>query len=712
MSTAINWSKVDFENVLQILRIRTIEVPEAQALIHVIRTPAQMTAVWNWLARNESEVLGYDGETNGVDPWHLGFVSRTTQLADETQAFVIVTDGDPAMEEQAAEALHIHPAWVAHFSENDIAFAHRGLKRADGSSPIRFGAQMPHVADSQVALAMFDPRTVSSRKGIDPRIPRLKGLKPNSELHLGPALRQAEERLDARFRELAPVGHRAGKQRPKAWGFANISTEDDAYLIYAGLDAIYGLRLFNLCRRHLTARGQWARCKAALVEQWMLDQARIPGMQVDAEYAIWLQNEFVELLKRNAVYLAAYGIGESGMGPSVGKAFKDRGVDSPEVKETRLDDGTVRRAESWDKTALAALAEYSNPAWPEHANEKVRELARTITSTRRASKFKVAYVDPMVAAVALGDGAMHASVRAIGTVTTRMSAQKTPSAGPVQQLPKKDPRVRAAVRSRRGWVLVTADFEQGEPFTMAALTGDLDYLRDLQEPLPELGKPDINSRIAMLVYGDKYDPRQGKTAGTVHYYMRQNAKAGWLLCCYGGGASKLEWTLRQNIPVDLQSDVDGERTLSSWHAAYPVFWRAADEYNQADVLRLDSGHMVPLWDRFGVAQDGSLFLRPRPSRKGLNGYTQGTQADLLKLAMHRLHHWGWTWAFRFPLHDESMLEVPEWMAETARLALEAAMTITYRGVTIRCDAVIEGKTWMPQPTEFHPESLPDMEDDE
>lgn len=689
--------------------MRTIEVPEAQALIHVVSTPEDMDGVFGWLAACDRMVLGFDAETNARDPWHAGFVTRTGQMADETQAFVIITDGDPIMEGLAAEALHQHDAWVAHFAENDIAFAHRGWKTPNGTSPVRFGQPTPHIADIQPVLAMFDPRTVSSRKGIDPRIPRPKGLKPNSELYLGPALRQAEERLDARFAEIAPRGHRAGKQKPKAWGFEHIDPQDDAYLIYGGLDAVYGLRLFNLCRRWLTARGQWARAAAALTEQWMLDQARIPGMQVDADYALWLQNEFVELLKRNAELLGSYGIGESGMGPAVGRAFESRGVRSPVVKDGKP---------SWDKNAMAELMSYSNPEWPETSNEKVRELARTISTTRRAGKFKTAYVDPMVAACVLGDGAMHASVRAIGTVTTRMSAQKTPSAGPVQQLPKKDPRVRAAVRSRRGWVLVTADFEQGEPFTMAALSGDLDYLRDLQAG-------DINSRIAELVYGvydpvtcpHGYDRQYGKTAGTVHYLMRQNGKAGWLAACYGCQAPKLWATLLTNMPVAVklalaESGRSGQSTLDTWHQTYPVFWKYADECNQHAVLDLDSGHRVPLWDRWGVAEDGTLFIRAdRPSRKGLNGKTQGTQADLLKIAMHRLHHWGWTWAFRFPLHDELMLEVPEWMAEVARQVLEAAMTITYRGVTIKCDAVIEGKTWMPQPSEFSADGLPDDEED-
>lgn len=685
--------------------MRTIEVPEAEALIHVVTTVDDMERhVFPWLDQRQGLVNGLDLETNAIDPWHHGFFSRTAQMGDETQAFVVVTDpafADERLGMETSWAIHSHDAWVAHFSENDIAFAHRGLPRWNlgTESAIRLGQETPHVMDSQVLGAMFDPRTVSSRKGIDPRIPRLRGLKPNTELYFGPALRNAEQRLDAWFKEQAPTGFKAGKQKPKTWGFEHADPTHEIFAVYAGLDAIYGLRYFNLCRQHLTTRGQWPRARAALTEQWMLDQARIPGMQVDAPYALWLQQQFAELLKRNAGLLASYGIGESAMGPAVGHAFKSRGVDSPVVKDVRQDDGSVVRKESWDKDAMKELMAHENP--------KVAELATTISTTRRAGKFKVTYVDPMVAACALGDGAMHTSTRAVGTVTTRMSAQKTPSAGPVQQLPKKDPRVRAAVRSRRGWLLVTADFEQGEPFTMAALTGDLDYLKDLTEPLPELGKPDINSRIAQLVYGTRYDPRQGKTPGTVHYHMRQNAKAGWLLCCYGGGAPKLEWTLRQNLSTEDQSDISGEATLATWHAEYPVFWAAADEYNQAAVLDLDSGHKVPLWDRFGVSGDGSLFLRNRPSRKGLNGKTQGTQADLLKLAMHRLNKLGWTWAFRFALHDELMLEVPWWMAEVARLALEAAMTITYRGVTLRCDAVIEGTTWMEQPTEFSADGLPD-----
>lgn len=683
--------------------MQELYIPEAQTTIYVVRTPEDVLDVELWQVGHKYEALGLDIETNGRYPWHEGFAVRTVQVSDETTSFVIVVEDDPRMNAFAADLIKRHPAWVAHFAENDIAFAHRGLRCSDGGSPIRWNQRTPHVADSQVPLAMYDPRTVTTRNvkdGVDPRIPRLKGLKDNTDRLLGPWLKQAEDELVARFTELAPVGHRRGKNQIKTWGFRNIANDDPAYLRYAGLDPVGGLRLFNLCRRSLQGQGRWGRARAALTEQWMLDHADVRyGMQLDERYVLWLSDQLQRSITENGRYLAQYGIGESGQGPAVGEAFTSRGIE-PVVRKKNKQGQMVA---SWDKTAMALLKEHEHP--------KVRELAMAISNARRSTKFKSAYVDPMVRAVVHCDGAMHPSVRAIGTVTTRMSAQGTDSAGPVQQLPKKDTRVRGCVRASRGCVLVTADFEQGEPFVMAALSGDEAYLADLV-------KGDINSRIAELVYGEKlggdaedragdglFDRKYGKAAGTVHYLMRQNAKAGWLAACYGCGANKLWETLINGLPATTKAaltehGISGEGVLAQWRASYPKLWAFADAMGQQAFARLDSGHVIPLWDRYGVAEDGSLFVRNKPSRLGLNVWTQGTQADLLNVAMHRLNAWGWSWAFRFALHDELMLEVPEWMAEDARQALKAAMTITYRGVTLQCDAVIEGKTWLPQPEEF------------
>jgi DNA polymerase I-like protein with 3'-5' exonuclease and polymerase domains len=256
------------------------------------------------------------------------------------------------------------------------------------------------------------------------------------------------------------------------------------------------------------------------------------------------------------------------------------------------------------------------------------------------------------------------------------------------------------VRAERGWVLLSADFSQAEPYVMAGLSGDLDYLHDLQ-------RGDINSILAVQVYGGAYVASEGKTGGTASYLMRQRCKFAWLAWCYGAGDRKVDTLLGVHTNV-----------TAGWRSRYPVFAAYRDRVNQEQVITLDSGARVPLWDRVWVDDTGELQQRTDragnllPSRLGLNGATQGTQADLLKLSMHRLLHWGWSWAMRFFLHDELLLCVPAWMASQAAQVLKEAMTVRFRGVTINCEVTIEGRTWQPQPTGFNPDDIPDVDDDE
>lgn len=674
--------------------------PHPDVVIRLVRTWSNLLELAAWLDARAWQHLGIDAETNAIDPWHQGYRCRTVQMADLYESWVVDLEvRDPLWQQEVAELIHRHRYWVAHFSEADIRFLHKGIARRDGSSPIRLGEKMPHIADTQPVLAIYDPRTVtthSKKDRIHYKIPRLKGLKETTERLLTPELKSAEERLHARFRELAPVGHRQGKQKAIKYGFGHIAVDDEPFLIYAGLDPVAVIRLWHLMRDALRQRGQLQRCNAALVEQWMMDQATLAGMAVDGPYARWFFEQLTQAIRENAAVLAPHGIGESGQGAKVGEAFRALNVEP--VKHKKTDSGMVP---TWDKDAMAILAESPVPV--------VRELAEAVSAARRATKFRTTYLEPMLRAVEFGDGLMHCSARAIGTVTTRMSCQKTESAGPLHQLPKKDPRVRAAVCARSGHVLVSADFAQGEPFTMAALSGDEVYLADLMHG-------DINSTIAAMIYGSAYDPRYGQDPnahGGIHYLMRQNAKAAWLALCYGAGAQKFTETLNKYLPSHMHmSFVDGEAARSKLKSRYVKLWAFADRMNNESVITLESGHRIPLWDRFGVTDSGELFVGARPSRLGLNAATQATQSDLLRIAMHRLNEWGWSWALRFALHDELLLEVPVWMAEQARAALEAAMTVTYRGVTVHCKATIEGRTWMPQPEEFTLDSVPDIDDEE
>jgi DNA polymerase-1 len=656
--------------------------------LHVAESDRDVAWAAEWVRERQGAVLGLDSETNALDPWQPGFLLRTLQISDLEESIVLPVGLAPM---GCAELVEGHGQWLCHYSEADERFLARGLPR----DPVRWDELVPHFLDSQVTLAMFDPRTVtthSPKDRIHKKIPRRKGLKENTDRWISPALAEAEIALHTRFREMADhegIRKNLAKNDLIKWGFAHIPITDPAYLLYGALDPIGGLRLFDLCRTKLQRRGQWSRALAALTEQWIVDCATFRGMDVDGPYARWLEGELRGVVERLAPYLGSHGIRPSGLGPSVGQAFRRLGVaESPVVDR----DG----GEKWNKEAMKALvvradewfAAYGlSPDAPELAADvrEVKKLAQAITDVRKADKYRTNWVLPMLRTVDEGDGASHPSVRSIGTVTTRMSVQKNWSAGPLHSLPKNDSRVRAAYRAPRGWVYVSADLKQAEPYVMAALSGDPDYLRDLQAG-------DINSVLAAQVYGDAYVPADGKTPGTASYPLRQNAKFAWLAACYGATERKVDALLGVHTGV-----------LSTWKASYPVFWAHADELNQEQVISLASGHRVPLWDRFWVDDSGQLLPRTDslgryvPSRLGLNAETQGTQADLLKLAMHRLHHWRWSWALRFFVHDELLAAVPEWMAPTFATVLEEAMTVRLNGVTIHADATIEGRTWQPQP---------------
>jgi hypothetical protein len=688
-------------------RYRVGGYPTPECDINIVENALDLQKLDNWLQEKREEYLGLDSETNARDPFEPGFICRATQMADSTTTwFVPIWDktGRFTCGNIISGFIRRHPRWVAHYAEADERFTARGLP----GQPVRWEDQEPHFSDTQTVLAMYDPRTVTTfnkKDRIHPAIPRRKGLKETTSRLLTPTLAAAEGALHTRFRELAQAtpGVRGSMAMDalKAWGFANIPIDDPAYELYSALDPLCTIRLFELMRAQLTADGKWPRVLAALREQWMVDRATYQGMQVDAPYARWLDGQLAQVIETNAEFLAGYGIPPSAQGPSVGKAFQSLGVQSPKTDQ----DGK----QSWDKDALKALldkaeeifhdTQYAGVGVPEVVH-KARNLAESVSAVRKAGKYRSNWVAPMLWTVDHADGAMHPSIRATGTVTTRMSCQKTQTAGPLHSAPKHDTRLRAAVRAERGWAIVTADFRQAEPFVMAALSGDQDYLRDLLSG-------DINSIIAQPLYGDAYNPAEGKAPGTASYLMRQSVKFAWLAACYGAAEGK----------VDALLHLPGSGSLGRWRRMYPTFWAYADEMNHRSVLELDSGHRVPLWDKFWVDDTGALVLRtdasgrPKPSRLGLNGVTQGTQADILKLSMHRLNVWGWAWALRFFMHDELVGCVPLWMADAFMRVLEEAMTVRYRGVTIHCEATIEGRTWQPQPREFSVTDLEDVDDE-
>lgn len=639
--------------------------PGGNATIRAVDDPREVARwVVPWLAERATEVLGIDCESNAVDPFDTRYRLRAVQMADPYESWVLDAQrlGPDVLRPLVAE----HDFWTAHFSEADIRFLHRGVP---GS--IRVDQyERPHVADTQPVLAWYDPRTVTSQDDAYGKIPLPKGLKQASARVLGHDLiTHWEGERDAMAANNALPGMRRKADRLAHW-FASTPFEHPTYQIYSGLDPLAGIRMWHVMTDELKRRGQWPGVVDDLNLQWWIDLATLRGMPFDPRYAIWLDGQLEAAVDLHTPELARYGINPSGMGAAVGEALTHLGAVSTKI---RVDRDTGEQKWSWDKHVLAELIGRGGPAG---------DLAARITAVRKATKFRSAYVKPMLDAITR-DQRLHPSMRAVGTITTRQSAARPP----VQQLPKKDPRVRAAIIAPPGWALVACDLSQGEPRTMAALSGD-------RALLAELLAGDLNSAAAAAIYGDVYDPAHGKEAGTPHYLMRNQGKAGFLACCYGAQDRKLTETLIVAGPMVVGSPRDG------WRAKFPDLFRLSDDLNARSFVRLENGWVAPLWDRMRMTDDGRIVDTGRPSRKGLNYATQGTQRQLLAKAVRQLVAWGWGPHLLMLIHDEVLLLVPFWMAEQARDALAAAMTMEYRGVPIECEAEICGSTWLPQPEEF------------
>lgn len=638
------------------------------ARVRLLDDPRDAGYLAGWLRERASEVMALDSETNSRDPWDPRYRLRLVQLADTEEAWLLNAQAlGPLV---VARAVREHARWVAHFASNDIRYVERGAPGA-----VRLEDETPHFGDTQVVLAYYDPRTVmpeDAKEGIDPRLAHLKGLKDTTARELSPVLEQTERELYAWFKDHAPVGQRVG-DKMKSWGYANVPVHESVYQRYSALDPLMTIRLWHKMVPVVKGRGQWDIVVRDLGWQWDLDCATYRGMEVDEPYARWLDRTMSEVMASNAQSLEQLGVPASGQGPKIHEAFTAMGVAPQKWNKAKRDNKTGEMKDptpSWDKEVLKQLAQRDGS--PEG------ELAGRLLASRSAGKFRKTYVEPMLKALEL-DGKIHWQHRAIGTTTGRNSAYDPP----LQQQPKKDTRVRAAYKAPEGHVWVSCDLSQGEPRTMAAMSQDANLRADILSG-------DLNGAIATAAFGTGYDPSQGEVAGTASYLMRNGSKAGFLAMCYGGGNDRVYTTIGSD-----QADILG------WKRRYHKLFEHGDQLNRMPSVRLDSGRICPLWDRYYVdPSTDEIKLRGKPSRKALNYKAQGTQRDLLLACWERLRARGYRQYLQFVLHDEILLVVPIWMAEQARRDLEECMTFVWQGMEFACKAEIGGRTWFPQPSDF------------
>ena len=283
-----------------------------------------------------------------------------------------------------------------------------------------------------------------------------------------------------------------------------------------------------------------------------------------------------------------------------------------------------------------------------------------ILKHRELAKLLGTYIDAIPPLLDAG-GRLHTTFVQTGAATGRF-ASKNPG---VQNIPIKTElgrRIRNAFVAKEGSRLVTFDYSQIELRLAAILSGD--------EKLIEIFKngEDVHAAVAAELF--HLPPVQ------ITKEMRRRAKVINFGILYGMGVN----ALREN----LQSDrTEAQAYLTRY---FETFSGLAVYLAKTKATAARLGYTTTLFGRkryFPGIKSRLPFVRAQAERMAINAPLQGTQADIIKIAMVRIHdliekEFKGSAAIVLQIHDELMFEIAasavESFAPQAKSIMESVLT--------------------------------------
>ena len=304
------------------------------------------------------------------------------------------------------------------------------------------------------------------------------------------------------------------------------------------------------------------------------------------------------------------------------------------------------------------------------------ELPRLILEYRELQKLKSTYIDTLPARVNRHTGRIHTSYNQTGASSGRLSSSE-PN---LQNIPVRTPRGEAIRRGfvpAGGWQFLVADYSQIELRLMAHLSGDAGFIEAFHQG------GDIHRQTAALIFGLPVDQ--------VTPDMRARAKTINFATIYGQGPFALSRQL--GIAQD---------EARAFIARYFERFAGVRQYLDRQVrLAREQGYVETLFKRRRYTpeiKDRNFNMRAYGERLAQNSPLQGSAADLIKLAMIRIHA-----AIRerklrsrmlLQVHDELVFEVPPEELAPMRTLVREQME---RVVELRVPLVVDigvGPNWL------------------
>jgi len=269
------------------------------------------------------------------------------------------------------------------------------------------------------------------------------------------------------------------------------------------------------------------------------------------------------------------------------------------------------------------------------------EVPRLMMEYRELSKLKSTYVDALPGYISALDGRVHTSFNQTGAATGRLSSSD-PNLQNIPIRTKRGGEIRRAFVAPPGRVLLTADYSQIELRLLAHFSEDPSFVAAFQRG------GDIHRQTAAVIFGVPEEKVTGE--------MRGRAKTINFATIYGQGALALS----RQLGITLE---EAKAFIKQY------FERFAGVRAWLDRTIEEAKHKGFVETLFGrrryipELRDRNFSIRAFGERTATNSPLQGSAADLIKIAMIRIHA-----ALReaklsakmlLQVHDELVFEVTE-----------------------------------------------------
>lgn len=309
--------------------------------------------------------------------------------------------------------------------------------------------------------------------------------------------------------------------------------------------------------------------------------------------------------------------------------------------------------------------------------ERLSELHPAIApllNYRQLVKLNGTYIEGLLRLMG-ADGRVHTTFDQTGTATGRISSVE-PN---LQNIPVRTDlgrEIRRAFIPQKGWVLLDADYSQIELRILAHLSGDKNMVEAFR-----LGQ-DIHTRTAAEVFG--------VPMAEVTHQMRSSAKAVNFGLVYGIS----DFGLARNTGVTRREAAEFIRRYFERYPGVKAFMEDAKSKGK------ENGYAQTMFQRrrnLPELHSQNSNTRNFGERAAMNTPVQGTAADIIKLAMVRVHK-----ALKeeklqarltLQVHDELLIECPPEEAQKASALLKDCME---QVVTLSVPLVAEvnqGPSW-------------------